>query len=276
MRISHFIDILVSQVASAIEQILGLFFVFSFLGDSANEYEQESSNGANDSDPPGCFSVLGLLFGKRKQPSQASNVPPSFFKISLSHPKYFSKRFTSPFVIHIYLPEARQEVDEKLKTDFDKQELTEHLYDSNLTIGRKVKIKLWSPEITFSDPVTKGLESKLNTISFLGRPSDDCQPGTHWASLIISDEETGHEIQSIDFSVQIVDFAFDHISRPLLSNTVALILGVGSIITYLLTLLGQIDTTFGLASGTVVGIIASVTHMRFLTLYQRLGTTQHP
>ncbi len=281
-EILHLIDLSLSRIVKAIEQILSIIFAFANLGDPVNEIGVESpSGGASTPDRQGCIKLLmpsqllRLLLGK-KPSVEMYNSPSPVFKISLAHPKFLSKRFTSPFVIHIYLPEARKEVDERLKTDFHEQESTEHLYDSDLTIGRIVQIKLWSPEITFSDPTTKRLASTVNKISFLGKPSDNCQPGTHWASLTISDAETGHEIQSINYSVQVVDFAFDHLSRPLLSNTMSLVLGIGSLTTYLLTLLGQIDTTYGLASGTTAGVMATVIHVRFLALYQRLSTNHHP
>jgi hypothetical protein len=281
VQISHLPDLSLGQMLKAIKQILSIIVAFLNLEDPAKEIEDESSpDGANAPDPQGCVKLLmptqliRLLFG-RKPYDQTANPSP-VFKISLAHPKLLSKRFASSFVIHLYLPEARKEVDERLKSDFHDREPTEHLYDSELTIGRTVQIKLWSPEITFPDPIKKRLANAVNTVSFLGKPNDDCQPGTHWATLVISDAETDNEIHSINYSVQVVDYAFDHVSRPLLSNAVSFILGVGSLTMYLLTLLGQIDTTYGLASGTAAGATATFIHVRFLNLYQRLSMNHNP
>lgn len=281
-EISHLMELSLGQMTRILEQILSLIFAFANLRDAVKEVMDDTpSAGAGTHGQPGCSrllvpsGLLRLLFGK-KPATKIGNLPPAVFKISLAHPKFLSKRFASPFVIHIYLPEARKEVDERLKTDLHEQESTEHLYDSDLTIDQIVQIKLQSPEITFPDPITKKLTSTINRVSFLGKPNDDCQPGIHWANLIISDAKTGHEIQSMNYSVQVVDFAFDHVSRPLLSNTMSFILGIGSLTTYVLTLLGQIDTTYGLASGTTAGVIATFIHIRFLTLYQRLSTNSNP
>lgn len=199
----------------------------------------------------------------------------SFFKMSLSHPKVLSKRLTASFVVNIYLPEVRQEVEQKLRAEFDKQESSEHIYDTNLAVGNAVKVKLYSPVIDFSEPAAKKLQAKLNTIHFLGKPKDDCAPGVHQATLAISDEKTGHEYQSANFPVQIVDFAFDHVSRPLLSNLTSLVLGIGSFTIFVLTLLQKIDITLGLASGTTVGALASTLYVRFLWLYERPNVSEH-
>jgi hypothetical protein len=71
------------------------------------------------------------------------------------------------------------------------------------------------------------------------------------------------------FTVQVVDFAFDHVSQPLLSRSMSVALGIGSLTMFVLTLLGQIDTTFGLTSGTVAGAIAGGIYLRFFTLFQQ-------
>jgi hypothetical protein len=138
---------------------------------------------------------------------------------------------------------------------------------SEMSIGQTVKIRLFSPEIIFSDPVIKKLKGKVNTVKFLGRPNDGCHPGLQRVILSISDSKTGVELQSESFTVRITDFVFDHISRPLLSRTIAAMSFFGSVIMFILTVLNKIDTTFGFVSGTAGVFLAGVVYKRFLSLF---------
>jgi hypothetical protein len=167
-------------------------------------------------------------------------------------------------------------VSERVVRQFGKQSTSEHIEASNLSIGQKIKIKLFSPEIVFSEAVVKELDSEINVVNFIAKPSDNCYPGSHQVVLSISDEKTNQEHQSISFTVQVTDFAFDHVSRPLLSRLLSVALGAGSFSMFILTLFGQIDTTFGLTSGTVAGTLASAIYIRFNMLYQQQKTTGYP
>ncbi len=142
---------------------------------------------------------------------------------------------------------------------------------TELRVGTTVKVTLFSPEITFfNNPVTKELKHEQNKISILGRPNDSCQPGYHIANLAVSNPQTGTEYQSINFSVQIADFAFDHVSRPLLSRVTAVLLSMGSLNIYMLTLIQQVDTVFGLASGTVGMTLAGAIYFHIQLFYRRV------
>lgn len=209
------------------------------------------------------ITFLPLKIGNKPEKDQSN------FRVSLAYPRLLSKRYTSSFLVHIYLPEVRGKVARKLENEFGKEKSVEHIYDSELTIGSVVKIRLYCPEIEFSDTVTKKLSSKLNAASFVGKPKDNCHPGLHQAMVSICDEETNVEYQSANFSIKVVDFAFDHVSRPFLSNVATVVLGIGSLSMFILTLLGQIDTTFGLTSGTTAGALATAVYFRFVSLYQR-------
>ena len=66
----------------------------------------------------------------------------------------------------------------------------------------------------------------------------------------------------------VVDFAFDHVSRPWLSNLTSVVLGTGSAVAFVLTLLGQVDQTLGLATGGAIGAVAGFIHMRYLSLFK--------
>lgn len=192
--------------------------------------------------------------------------------ISLAHPKFLSKRFTAPFIVRLYPPNKRNEVLIELKHDLHEWGLTEKIYSSDLVSGLAVTVKLTSQKITFSDAVAKKLENTVNTISFTAKPDDDCHPGPHSILLSITDKETSFEYESIALKVHVKDFAFDHISRPFLSNITSIVLGLGSLTTFILTSLGQIDATFGVASGTVAGGLAAFIYNRFQMIYSRPNT----
>lgn len=196
------------------------------------------------------------------------------YQISLAHPKLLSKRYSSQFLVQIYLPEMRYKVVHAVGLAFKGQDPAEHIQDSELKMGQVIQLRLSSPEIIFSEPVTKKLDKNVNTTNFTAKPNDGCYPGIHTVVLSISDVDTGLEYQSISFTVKVVDFAFDHISRPLLSKVFSIATGAGSLAMFVLTLLGKIDTTLGLASGTTVGILASGIHGRFLSLYQQPKVTR--
>lgn len=205
------------------------------------------------------------------------------FKLSVAHPRLLSKQLTATFLVQIYPPAAHRKAERYMRASFDLEpgadydkQVKQHTYDSNLPVEQTVKIKLFSPAISFSEPVVRKLSGEITPISFVGKPDDNCQPGLHSVGLSITDEQSGVEYQSVSFQVPITDYAFDHVSRPLLSRLTTVILGVGSFVMFLLTLLGQIDTTFGLASGTAGAALVSAIHMRTLWLYQRPTTTNLP
>ncbi len=200
----------------------------------------------------------------------------SKYKISLAHPKFLSKRFSSLFMVHIYLPEMRYKVSRRLQQQFEQNKVIEHIQDSDLKLGQELTIKLTSPEIIFSDSTIKKLDNGYQATNFIAKPKDSCYPGNHQVILSICDSKTNFEYHSISFAVQITDFVFDHISRPLVSNVISIVLGIGSLSMYALTLLGQIDSTFGLTSGTVAGALASAIYIRFFSLYQYAKVSSQP
>lgn len=198
------------------------------------------------------------------------------YRTSIAHPKLLSKRYSSRFVVQIYLPELRAQVALTLAREFQKQEIAELVRDSEFKTGQEIEIMLSSPGIVFSGPVKKKLDKDIIITNFSAKPDDGCHPGIHQVVLSLSDPKTQFEYQSISFTVKVTDFAFDHISRPFISNLTSIALGTGSVIMFVLTLLGQIDTTFGLTSGTVAGTMASAIYVRFLQLYQRPKITNTP
>lgn len=198
-----------------------------------------------------------------------NEIGKKYFKISVGHPKLISKGYESPFVVQLYFEELTNTVKMKIK-EIVGENYTERVYDTELKLGQIVKIKLFSPDITFPEAIAKKLESSINLMTFLGKPLDTCQPREHKVVLSILDNKTGIEYQSETFSVKVADYAFDHVSRPLLSKVSAVVLGIGSFTMFILALLEQIDKTIGLTSGTAAGVLAMVVYTNFYNLYQRI------
>ena len=196
------------------------------------------------------------------------------YRISIAHPKLLSKRYSSRFLVQLYLPEMRSKVSRTLAREFGKQEIAELVRDSELETGQRIQIRLSSPDIVFSDPIIKKLDKAVNITNFIAKPTDDCEPGVHQVVLSLSDAETQVEYCSISFTVKVTDFAFDHVSRPFLSKATSAVLGLGSLIMFLLTGLEQVDKTFGLTAGTAAAVLTSTILIRWWSLFQQPKVTQ--
>ncbi|TVL98064.1 MAG: hypothetical protein CV087_21690 [Candidatus Brocadia sp. WS118] len=198
-----------------------------------------------------------------------TDIGKRYFKISIGHPKLISKRYEAPFVVQLYFEELADDVKKKIE-EIVGENFAESIYNTELKFGQVVKIKLFSPDITFSEPIVKKLDSSLNTMIFLGKPLDTCQPCIHKIVISITDNKTGIEYQAETISVKVVDFAFDHVSRPLLSKVSTVILGASSFVMFILTLLAQIDKTLGYTSGTAAFVLGTVVFANFYKFYQRI------
>lgn len=192
------------------------------------------------------------------------------FRVSLTHPKLLSKRFESTFLFQVYTPDNRSQVTRNIKAEFHEEVINEHTKQSMIMFGQRIKVKLFSPVFDFPESVTKLIDNPVNKITFLGIPKDDCEPGHHKVLISISDAKTDQEFESFTISLRVVDFAFDHVSRPILSRISAIVLGVGSFAMFILTSLEQIDKTIGLTSGTAAGVLALGIYASFYNLYQRV------
>jgi hypothetical protein len=191
-------------------------------------------------------------------------------KISVAYPKLLSKRFASSFLLQIYLPEERSQVTRNIESEFVDQKTSEYMQLSSIRMGQRLKLKFFSPAIDFSDAVIKLIDRPVNKVILLGMPKDNCETGLHKISVSISDADKGQELESFTITVQVIDFAFDHISRPMLSRVSAVVLGIGSFAMFILTSLEQIDKTVGLTSGTATGVLAIGVYASFYNLYQRV------
>ena len=177
-------------------------------------------------------------------------------KISLSFPKLLSKRLAAHFKVRVYPEQYREKVRLAISLDDKNTAMNEQEFDSRLKIGTKIEIKLHSPVIDFSESVREHVSLDVQTATFTGIPKENCYPGMHAAVLTIVDPETKMQYSDISFKVDVKDFAFDHVSRPLLSNISTMILGIGSLVSFALTFVGQVDQVFGYTSGTTAAIIA--------------------
>lgn len=189
--------------------------------------------------------------------------------VSIAYPNFFAKRYSTNILVHIFLAEVYSAVIHEIKSTLG-NEMAQQLYGGVVSLGKTITIKLFSPDIVFSDPVTKKLNTFINKVSFLAKPTDNCSPGPQKVLVSISDSETGAEHHSATFEIQVTDFAFDHVSRPLLSRVSAVILGFGSFAMFILTFLEQIDKTVGLTSGTAGAFLATAIYTNFHNLYQRI------
>jgi hypothetical protein len=190
--------------------------------------------------------------------------------LSVAHPRFLSKRYESKFIIHIYSDQTYDQVKRRLNELFVGEEFEQVAAEIHLLSGSVVEIELYSPDIEFSPPVLKKLDQLVNNVVFTGKPKDSCHiQKKHTVLLSIRNKETGYELESISFDIQIVDFVFDHISRPLLSNIAAGFSGLGAVMLFMLTLLEQIDTTFGLSSGLAASTIAAAIYARYTYLFRQ-------
>jgi hypothetical protein len=150
------------------------------------------------------------------------------------------------------------------------------IYDrasTSLEFNEIVRMELSSPAIQFTEPVTKKLNVDLNTVSFVGMPNDSCHPGTQTVLLSITDPKSGFEHISQTAIVEVVDYAFDHISRPRFAAVVSALSAVGTLVAWGLSVLGQIDQTWGIPAGGAAAALAAFLAIRYQWLYRSMRTT---
>jgi hypothetical protein len=205
---------------------------------------------------------------EEKQAQKILEVIKRYFNVSIGCSKLISKKYESVFVVSFYFKEKESSLKNEIEAIIGKN-YSEKVYDSTLVSGQRIKVSLYSPDFIFSGPVVKNLDLSINSINFLGKPQETCEPGEHKIILSVVDNKTNLEFFSTSFSVKVVDYIFDHVSRPLISKVSTVILGAGSFVMFILTLLEQIDKTVGLTSGTAAGILAVFIYGNFYNLYKR-------
>ena len=193
----------------------------------------------------------------------------STFSSSLAYPQKLSKGYSSTFLFQVYLSVHRSVTEQHINSVFKEVDNEEIISDSLLRTDMLVEIAISSPDIDFHQPISTLITSSGTKVSFWAKPKDTCIPGKHSGVLTIRDPDSHQQYESIPFSMTVVDYAFDHISRPLLGNFVSFFIGCGSVITFCLALLGQIDKTFGMTSGTAGGAVAGFIYSRVLYDYKK-------
>jgi uncharacterized protein YjbI with pentapeptide repeats len=197
------------------------------------------------------------------------------YDFSLLHPKKLAKGHSSLLTVRIYLPLRRAEIAEKIKrergqVDF---ELLEKLYESQIRVGTHVIIRPFCPGIDFQpEEIRKFLHKPINLTNINMKPVDECLHGRHEAILTIADVKTGEEFESISFTLMVDDYAFDHVSRPLVSYISAAAGTLSSIAVFTLTFLQQIDLALGMTAGSAAMIFAAFYGIRPSITYTRAVT----
>lgn len=197
-------------------------------------------------------------------------------KISISHPKSLAKGFSSLFVVQIYSSANRHQAVKNINSAFGTQKISEHVDIIKLKTGQKIRLSFSSPVLKFSSAIIKKIDKDISIAHYTVIPQDNCRPGNHYVTLSIQDAETQIEYESISFTVRVVDFAFDHISRPLVSKVASAILGASSLIMFALTALEQVDKTFGLTSGTAAAVLTSTVMINFWSLFKQPKISSSP
>ncbi len=184
-------------------------------------------------------------------------------RVSIAHPRMFSKGHGSRVLVTLYLAGQAEEVRKALDSDFSngsvakREPYVEKRDATDIELRTRVQVELFSQAIDFSQAVTLDLSKSINCARFLAKPREDCLTGEHQAKVIIKDCVTGAERYSGFFQAKIVDYMFDHVSRPFFSKCTSAVLTAGSLVTFLLTILGRFDHTLGLSTGTAALLLGS-------------------
>ena len=204
-----------------------------------------------------------------------SPQPEESLRLSISHPQRLAKGHSSPFLIDLYLSEFRSRVVGMQVATFEKKPYKEYRSATDLTLEATVTLELSSPTIEFMPSAKRvTLNSGHTSLHFVGIPTNTCTPGSQVVLLSIRDAESKNEYLSRSFYIQVVDFAFDHVSRPKLEASVSIVSAVGAVAVWTLSLLGQIDQTFGATSGTAAAALSAILLARMQWLYRAAGTTR--
>ncbi|MGF1459035.1 MAG: pentapeptide repeat-containing protein, partial [Leptolyngbyaceae cyanobacterium] len=197
------------------------------------------------------------------------------YDFSLLYPKKLAKGHSSRLTVQIYLPFRRAEIAEKIKSQMGQVDfkLLEKLYESQVRVGTHVIVRPFCPGIAFQpEEIRKFLYKPINLTNINMKPVDECLHGRHEAVLTIVDVKTGDEFESIPFTLMVDDYAFDHVSRPLVSYISAAGGTLSSIALFVLTFLQQIDVALGMTAGSAAMIFAAFYGVRPSITYTRSVT----
>lgn len=201
--------------------------------------------------------------------SQLMRLALSAWQVSLAYPSCFARGYSSRLVVSIYLPKGRRNLLRRLDKIFGK-EREEAKDEIAASKGDSLRIRIESPAFQSVSPDQQiTLDSDLNLVTYIAKPEDNCRLGKQQGLLTIVDAKSGDTLLSLPFTILVVDYAVDHISRPLLSKAASVVLAGGSLLTFILTYLQHLDKTFGMTAGGATCLIAAALFGRSWALFER-------
>jgi hypothetical protein len=170
-----------------------------------------------------------------------------------------SKGRSSTFLFHVYPRAITEQAQMQIQALMAVRDLKGESADSEPRVGDRITVGLQCPMIEFSpEQVTLRIEDRLNKASFVGIPVESCAPGEHDALATIVDAQTKDAHESVEFTIKVVDYAFDHVSTPLMSKASSAFFGIVSAGSFVLTSLKEIDVALGLTAGTAAATLTAV------------------
>ncbi len=205
----------------------------------------------------------------RRTPNRKRGWAP--LKVELSHPRKLARGHSARFLVQIYPPALEALATRIRRRGFFKEEPTRaDIESAELHQGMTVEIVLTSQSIGFDQAGVKKMIGKDVTHVWLnGRPIDNVVPGTHEGILRIKEPTKQVELVSLPFSVEISDYAFDHVSQPVVGRIAASITGLGSLAIWFLTAMGHLDKALGWTSGSVALAVAGLLLRHLSVSYKR-------
>lgn len=193
---------------------------------------------------------IGGIFGRQEGVKENMQA-------SISYPRLLSKgRPGKKFVFHMYPQSCSDEARKQIQNIIDTNMEEKHS-DARVNIGSTVIVRLCCPAVQFTPlEATIRIENGLNRLIFIGKVTDDACNGDHEAILSITLKDTLITVHSAAFNIRIVDYLFDHVSRPLASGISSALSGCAAITSFALVSIEQIDKVSGYGAGSTLALLA--------------------
>jgi len=188
---------------------------------------------------PSCQPSIPHGTGSLFPPDKTDTGRHNPFLLSIAFPNRIPKKWDSKFIVYLYKSNRRLGVLKNLNIEFIKEQINEILRKSEVDLDANIRVSLRSNDIVFEPEYVQKKVKEITRFDFLGRPKEDCivkLNSVRQVLLVISDAVTGETYQSEYFSVNVVDIVFGFIPRPLINVMSSVVVGVGSISMFILTL----------------------------------------
>jgi hypothetical protein len=200
--------------------------------------------------------------------------------VSCHYPKLIPAGPPSKFLVQIFPRRRHQAAAELVKAIFPETETLEAAWEARLRQGAKVRISLTSQSVDFAAPVWKRIVSAGIDTTFQGTPKASAPPGINVAVIAICDED-GVEILSLPFDIYIVDYAFDHVSRPFAGGVIGGVAGALAVCMLVLALIMRTGQVLTAISGAIGLALSGLVFAWINSLFRRQstivrGTSQDP